>query len=289
MTRSMAKQSDNSRAHQADSQPDKLALYREAVQHPDAEVSFFLRVLDHYHSQPEEATRLKEDFGGSAAVSCAWVQWDDAHQAMAVDLDQPTLDWGLAQAKEELGQRIEDLHLVCDDVLAVDSPVVDIIASLNFSTFIYHTYGELLAYFQHAWRSLDEQGVFVMDAFGGPGAMRPGIQRRAMKFGEETDDELMSVDYLWEQKSFKPVTGRIDCRIHFEFEDGSELRDAFCYDWRLWTLPELTAAMTAAGFSQVDVWCDELAPDQTMIDPTFAPRDHMHAREDWVVYVVGQK
>jgi len=228
---------------------------------------------------------LKEDFAGSAAIACAWVEFDDAHQAMAVDIDQPTLDWGREQAKQQLGERIKDVHFVCADVLQVDSPQVDIVAALNFSTFIYHDQADLVAYFQTAFKSLDDQGVLVIDAFGGPGAMRPGIQRRQMTFG----DEELPLTYLWEQKTFDPVTSRIDCRIHFEFNDGSELRDAFCYDWRLWTLPELTAAMTQAGFSQVDVWCDELDVDQQVIDPTFKPRTDMHARQEWVAYVVGRR
>jgi len=297
-------------AKQADSLAFKLKLYRAAVQHPEAEVSFLLRVLDHYHDQPEAAVRLKEDFAGSAAVSTMWVQWDMAHQAVAVDLDQATLDWAAKKADEQLGARISDLHLICADVLDLSSPAVDIVAALNFSTFIYHTHAELVVYFKHALKSLDAGGVLVIDAFGGPGAMRPGVQRRKMstggwldedEIGEEKGvassaeagpgdaDPAISFEYLWEQKSFDPVTGRIDCRIHFEFDDGSDLRDAFCYDWRLWTLPELTAAMTEAGFEQAQVWCDELDQEQAVTDPEYKPRARMLAREDWVAYVVGRK
>ena len=48
------------------------------------------------------------------------------------------------------------------------------------------------------------------------------------------------------------------CHIHFKFKDGSRIKKAFSYDWRLWTLPEIREVMEEAGFSNTRVyWEDE--------------------------------
>jgi hypothetical protein len=60
-------------------------------------------------------------------------------------------------------------------------------------------------------------------------------------------------DHLWEQRSFDPISHRVDCRIHFAFCDGSRLDDAFVYDWRMWTLPELQDLLLEAGFADAGV------------------------------------
>ena len=264
--------------------PQPLALYRLAVQHPQAEADFLLRAYQHEHDEPP--LLLREDFAGTAAVAAAWVALDPEHQAMAVELDEPTLQWAQDHVRQPLGKRTQDLHLVHADVLALHRPHVDVVAALNFSTFIYHRRDALLNYFRHARRCLRPDGVLVIDAFGGPGAMRLGVQRRRVQPGIPG---MPAFDYLWEQHSFDALTHRIDCRIHFEWSDGRSLRDAFRYDWRLWTLPELTELMHQAGFARVAVWCDEVDPAIGQSRGSFEPRQSIPAREDWVAYLVGRR
>ena len=52
---------------------------------------------------------------------------------------------------------------------------------------------------------------------------------------------------------FDPASHRLLCRMHFVFPDGSRIRNAFVYDWRLWTLPELREALEDAGFRNLHI------------------------------------
>jgi hypothetical protein len=60
--------------------------------------------------------------------------------------------------------------------------------------------------------------------------------------------------YVWDQVSYNPITGAKVCHIHFEFKDGTRMNKAFTYEWRLWTLPEITELLTEAGFKNVTVY-----------------------------------
>ena len=66
--------------------------------------------------------------------------------------------------------------------------------------------------------------------------------------------KLDGFTYIWDQAEFEPVTSRIVCHIHFKFPDGSKIKRAFTYDWRLWTLPEFREILTEAGFAKVRVY-----------------------------------
>lgn len=262
--------------------PHKLELYRLAVQHPLAEVAFAERVFAHYQrgAQPG-ATRLREDFAGTAAVASAWVALGPERRALAVERHGPTLRWARLRARRELGARARDLHLLQADVMQVTSPRVEIVLALNFSTFIYHDRTALRQYFANARRSLLPGGVLIIDAYGGPGAMRLGTQRRRVA----PTDGIRPFEYAWEQRSYDAVTSRVDCRIHFQ-QSGRKIANAFRYDWRLWSLSELVETMLEADFSQAQVWCDR--PGRRVErSGAFAPIRNMPAREDWVAYVVG--
>ena len=62
---------------------------------------------------------------------------------------------------------------------------------------------------------------------------------------------------MWDQQTFDPISGNLVCTIGFEFKDGTRVRDAFRYDWRLWSLPELRDILNEAGFSSVDVYLEK--------------------------------
>jgi len=260
--------------------PHKLALYRAAVQHPEAEVGFLYRAYAHYRRRPP--LLLKEDFAGTAAVAAAWVALDGEHQSMAVESHGPTLKWAAREAAGLLGERAADLHFVQADVLEVPSPKVDIVAALNFSTFIYHSRDALLRYFFHARKSLRPGGIVVLDAYGGPGAMRAGEQRRPAALPDGSDFE-----YRWEQRSFNAIDARVDNRIHFAFKGGRLLSSVFRYDWRLWTPAELIELLREAGFEETQMWCDQYDAKKGTSDGEYRPLTKMNEREDWVAYFVG--
>jgi hypothetical protein len=58
------------------------------------------------------------------------------------------------------------------------------------------------------------------------------------------------------------VTGETKGHLHFEFPDGSWLKSAFRYDFRLYTIMEIREAMMEAGFKRTHVWfADTTGPD----------------------------
>ena len=167
-------------------------------------------------------------------------------------------------------------------------------AALNFSVFEYHSRDALRAYFKSARRSLRKRGVIVFDVFGGPGAMRVSEQRRDVvpsKADAITDGEPIpsAFGYRWEQRAFDAVSGRIDCRIHFDLDAKTTRASAFRYDWRLWTLPELVELLGEAGFAEPTVWCDTYDEQAGQSDGVYRPMPEMSAREDWVAYVVARR
>jgi hypothetical protein len=249
--------------------PDKFDLYRHAVQFPQGEVNFSINTYATYR-KGTWPTMLREDFAGTAAVAATWVQREHDHHALAIDIDQSTI---------VRAPKMDRLTCICADVLDVDGPPADLIVALNFSTFIYHSDDAMLAYLTHAHHCLKSDGLLIMDIYGGPGAMRIGVQNQRMSPSPESG--LPPFEYQWEQRAYDPATARTDCRIHFQLEDGHEMRDAFRYDWRLWTPPELIVLMRQAGFDDARLWRDD--DDSGMCQEVSDPS----TRDNWVAYIVG--
>ena len=246
---------------------DRHALYEIAVQRPDVIVGFieelFAEVADH------PPITLREDFCGTAYLSSMWVRSTDDRRAIAVDIDGDVLDWAQRHNVKPLGDAARRLTLIHDDVMRVRGKRADVLASLNFSHFIYKHREDLVRYLRHARQCLAPGGMFICDAFGGPGSIEPCLDER--RFGD--------FEYQWEQRAFNPLTNEIDCRIHFRFRNGTAMRDAFTYDWRMWSLPELVEALDEAGFGETAVYFeseDGFIGDTDVID--------LNA---WVAYVVA--
>jgi hypothetical protein len=93
---------------------------------------------------------------------------------------------------------------------------------------------------------------------------------------------------VWDQHSFDPVTARYHCYIHFRFPDGSKLRRAFSYDWRLWTLPELRELLAEAGFARsVVYWQGEDEDGEPNGEFSIVTRGE--ADPAWIAYVAATK
>lgn len=254
--------------------PDLLDLYRLAVQNPLAEVAFVEHAWATIIGDASEPTLLREDFAGTCAVAAAWVASDPDRQAMAVELDEPTARWAADRFDDE------DLHIVVDDVMAVDEPAVDVTLGLNFSALIYHESDALLAYLSHALAGLLPGGLLILDVFGGSGVSKPSMQSRRI---EPDEGGFAPFTYRWEQLGLDAQTRRIACRIHFELDGGQRLKNAFAYDWRLWEPGEIIHLAKQAGFTAAALWWS---------DPT-EPGRHLPVQavpdtEDWVGYVVCQ-
>jgi SAM-dependent methyltransferase len=252
-------------------------LYERSVQAVDVEAEF---LRDTYRAlRGREPQSLREDFCGTASLACEWVRRGARRHAIGVDLDADVLDWGRRNRAARLPETARArLKLLNDDVRTVSAAPVDIVGAFNFSYFCFKTRDEMRSYFARVRDALNTGGVFFLDAFGGPEASD------VMK--EKT--KLNGFTYVWEQAEFEPVTGRILCHIHFKFPDGSKLKRAFTYDWRLWTLPELRELLTEAGFTRVRVYW-EGDDGEGGGDGVF--KEHATGEADlaWIAYLVAEK
>ena len=253
------------------SKSDPLELYQRAVQQPRRDVGLFQRIWRRHHG-PGTPLVLREDFCGAAAVSCAWVRSHPERTARGIDLDTKVLVWGAVNNQMRLpkGAR-ERLQLVQGDVRRVMSPKADVVAAQNFSFCVFKARKDLVAYFRHARRNVKRKGVFVLDVLGGFETQQ-SPRREPRK-----EDGFV---YVWEHRRFDPVNQNGIFAIHFEFGDGSALRDAFVYDWRMWTIPEVREALVEAGFRTTEVWWEE--DDGSWRPRTSAPPDAV-----WLAMVVG--
>lgn len=228
---------------------DRHVLYTHAVQSVDAEIDFVDETFREIRGVP--ARLLREDFAGTGASSCEWVKRRPTNEAVALDLDQPTLEWGqtnlVARLTESQRARIRLLHR---DVRQPgrEASGVDVVLAMNFSYWIFQTREELRAYFRTVRESLGPRGVFFLDHYGGWESMKEQRDKREIK------TRRGPFTYIWDQAAYDPITGAMECAIHFHFPDGTRMRNAFRYSWRLWTLPELRELLAEAGFRNVTVY-----------------------------------
>jgi len=222
---------------------DKYDLYQRAVQVPESDVRFLRRIYKSHFGRP--ARSLREDFCGTAALCCAWVEDHAENVAFGVDLDPAPLAWGrvhnLGALRKKQGRRVTLLE---GDVRTVSHEKVDLTVAFNFSYFLFKTRRELLRYFRKARTTLKDEGLFVLDVFGGWDAHKT--------IEEETDHGEFV--YCWDQAKYDPIAMEILCHIHFEFPDGSRMKKAFSYDWRLWSIRELRELLEEAGFAKSEVY-----------------------------------
>lgn len=224
---------------------DRYALYQRAVQDPKWEMQFVERIFRERRGQAPRI--LREDFCGTALAACEWVRRSPKHRAVGVDLDAEVLAWARTHNVAKLAaSAARRLTLIEADVLQAETVPADVLLAFNFSYWIFKERGTLKRYFERARRHLAPQGLFLLDAYGGYDAFRE--MRERQDFGRFT--------YIWDQAEYDPVSGHTTCHIHFNFPDGSRLKRAFSYHWRLWTLPELRELLLEAGFCRVLVYLE---------------------------------
>jgi len=253
--------------------PDRHELYERAVQSPSRQARFLRALLG---ADRNGTITLGEDFSAAGAIARAFCALDPAHRAVCVDIDQKALD----RLTEMLAPGLRDaLTTRCIDVFGAHDPV-DILAALNFSLCEIHDRNRLIGYLRNAKERLGADGYLVADLYGG---------LDAMSIGESEEELADGTRYVWEQRSADPLTGRVVNAMHFHLPTGETLRDAFLYDWRLWTIPELRDAMTEAGFRSTEVH-DRLgaAIDEDGVLHTLAVTDPDELDETYVVYVVAR-
>lgn len=255
---------------------DKYELYRKAVQSAETDVVF---LRDTFKELKGKAPRVfREDFCGTFALSCEWIKLNPRHEAIGVDLDPEPMAYGRSHYLSKLsGEQQKRMKLLEGNVLDPNLPKSDLIAGMNFSYCCFKTRDLLKKYFANAYRSLNKDGIFLVDTFGGSQCY------------DAIEDTIKheNFTYYWDQTNFDPVTNEALFHIHFKV-GGKKIEQVFTYDWRLWSIPEIRDIMLEVGFSKVHVYWEGTAKDGSG-DGNFTRVDHGESCESWIAYIVAEK
>lgn len=219
---------------------DKFELYQLAVQSPEHDLAFVAR--QYRRERGREPLHLREDFCGTALLSATWVRGRRDRTAEGYDLDPVTLAWGREHNLAPLGAAARRVALHQLDVRARGDRPADIRLAQNFSYCIFKTRAEMGGYFRRVHQGLAQDGLFALDIYGGTEATEEMEEERRVEGG---------FVYVWDQHRYLPGTNDYTCHIHFRFRDGTEMKRAFTYEWRFWSMPEIKELLHEAGFRDV--------------------------------------
>jgi len=259
---------------------DRHVLYQLSVQNVESEIDFVDATYKKIRGK--KAKVLREDFCGTGNTSCEWVGRRPSNRAYGVDIDAETLAWGRENNVAELeDDGFERIELVEGDVLDTETEKADCLLAMNFSYWLFMTREKMIQYFTRVRENLADDGIFFLDCYGGYDAFREYQEKRKVE-GEE-------FTYVWDQHDYDPITGHMQCYIHFAFPDGSKLDRAFDYRWRLWTLPELQELLAEAGFSRVGVYWEQTDEDTGEGNGVYERATRGDADAGWISYIVAER
>lgn len=257
---------------------DRHKYYELAVQAVDAEIDMVSETFESIRGR--KPILIREDFCGTANSSCEWVSRSKSNRAISLDLEQEVLDWGvknnLSKLNAEQQQRIELLNC---DVREFTGEQADIVLAMNFSYQIFASRESLKHYFSKVRESLVDDGVLFMDAFGGHDSYK--------EVKEKT--KFDGFKYYWHQAKYDPITGYMLCYIHFKFADGSWLKRAFSYEWRMYTLPEIKEILIDAGFKKVTIYWEGTDEETGEGNGEYFAAEHGEDDPSWIVYISAEK
>lgn len=257
---------------------DKHDLYQRSVQDPDFEVGFITRVFRKLRGR--KPLSVREDFCGTALFCAHWVQSDEKRTATGLDIDPGVLEWGRKHHLASLGAALDRVTLLQQDVLDPGPRGFDAGVALNFSYWCFKDRPTMVRYFRRMYDSLLSDGLFILDAYGGYESHQPDLEEPSKIKGGFT--------YIWHQDVMDPISNHVINHIHFEFRDGTRLRKAFTYDWRLWSLPELRELLLEAGFSNVTIYWED-ADENGEGSGVFRPRKSVVNEAGWIAHILAEK
>ncbi len=255
---------------------DKHVLYQNSVQCVEAEIDFIDETFEKLRRR--KAVSLREDFCGTMNTSCEWIRRRDNNIAYSIDLDESVLEWGrtnnIGALKAKQQMRIRPIHA---NVLEAEVEPVDCILAMNFSYWILKDRATMKRYFNKLYTDLVDDGILFLDCFGGYEAFQ--------ELEESTRHKNFT--YVWDQESYNPITGDYVCHIHFKFKDGSRMKKAFSYHWRLWTMPEIIDLLKECRFRPTVYWegTDKDGEGNGIFEPTTVGE----ADAGWIAYIVCEK
>lgn len=273
----MAKQQKKLKPQSMAETADRHKLYEKSVQNTALDYKFVNKTFRKLRGRKPHS--LREDFCGTARMCREWVSRRKSNTAIGVDLDSEVLEWGRQHNIKPLdpSQQLR-VRLIEEDVLTAETDPVDVVMAMNFSFQLFKERATLGNYFKRVKDCMVEDGVFFLDAYGGYESFQ--------EVREKTKHKKFT--YVWDQARYNPISGDMDCYIHFHFKDGSKLKKAFSYTWRLWTLPEIKELLSEAGFKNVTVYW-EGTDKHGEGDGKFKPATAGDADAAWVCYITAEK
>jgi SAM-dependent methyltransferase len=260
------------------SNSDRHELYELSVQEPSSECEVMEQIWREIRGRVPR--HLREDFCGTAITAVEWVRRGKENTAVAIDLDEDVLSHAKQRVQRRLRPQVRKrMRLVHGDVLKVEPEPVDCIMATNFSYFTFKTRRTLKRYFKRAYEALVDDGLLVLDAYGGSDS------HLEMREPREVD----GFTYIWDQHHYNPVTGDVINYIHFRFPDSTRIDRAFTYEWRLWSLPELQELLREAGFKGVTVYWEGTDEETGEGDGNWSVTRVGEACQGWVAYLVAEK
>ncbi len=257
---------------------DKHTYYEKAVQNPSNEVEFFNDKFQELRGR--KAFTLREDFCGTAAISCKWVDQSPEHTAWGIDLDPDPIEYGKKVHLAPLNAAAQKrMNYIEGNVLNSGTPKVDICFAFNFSYFIFKQRKQLLDYFKAAHEALNDDGVFFIDLFGGPDSiteMTDVIKHDGFK-------------YYWECQEFNPMNNHCKFAIHFKLKGEQKRKNVFVYEWRMYGMAELRDLLEEAGFKTTVGYWEEDDEDDDGGNGVFYPTEDAEQCDAWVTYIAALK
>lgn len=254
----------------------KYKLYEKSVQCHESDIEFISREFKKFRNRVPKFFR--EDFGGTGAMACDWVKQGPDYEAVAIDLDPEPINYGKSNHFQRLNteEQTRMRYLEANVLDEVDFKS-DITVAFNFSYFIFKKRQLLLDYFKKVKAGLKDDGAFFVDIFGG------------MACGEPLEEETEHDDhtYIWDCDSFNCLTNDVLYYIHFKTHaDNKKYERVFTYDWRMWSVREITEIMEEAGFSKVVTFWEGTDEDGDG-DGNFFESQEEENCESWVTYILG--
>ena len=254
---------------------DRYFYYKESVQSPEADISFFIQAYKSFYNK--KPLSFREDFCGTFFLGTTWVKMSPQNQAFVVDHDKVPLSYGKAHHIPLLNQEEKKrLHIFHQSVLSSRLPGADIISVSNFSYFVFKKREMMLKYFKNVHQKLKKKGLFIIDIFGGSDVQQNN--KEAVKHKNFT--------YYWEQSHFNPVDNCARFAIHFKRRGERKRRNSFIYDWRLWSMPEIKDILKEAGFSKSFVYMEGFDKNGEGTG-SFRKRTRGDECETWIAYLVS--
>lgn len=261
--------------------PNKYELYEASVQDAADDASILEELYRKIRGKKPKSFR--EDFCGTFKIACEWVKLDRTKTAIGLDIDPEPLQYGRTRHYPRLNEDQKGrIKILQQNVKSVTRPGSDLIAACNFSWFILKKRKELIEYFKFVRKSLNETGLFFMDIVGGTEMIETHTDKEKYGRGKK------SFQYIWKQEDFNPINNEGFFSISYKLADGTKLKRAFTYDWRVWNIQEVRECLAEAGFKNSYVFW-EMEDKDGRGTGEFKRSEKEEQCAVWIAYIIGSK